>query len=87
MDASLARPDGTPIKMKDAIVYLGSFLSSSGHGGSELSRRLGMAKADFMLLARIWSHSSLPRWRKLSIQSLCDFEVDISLVHYDAGRG
>ena len=38
---------------------------------SELSRRLGCARAEFDTLARVWSHSSLSTQRKLQIFEAC----------------
>ena len=45
--AVLLQPEGTAIKMKDSIVYLGSLLSSDERVSSELGRRIGQAASDF----------------------------------------
>ena len=53
------------------MTYLGSTLSFDGWIAGELGRRMGMAKADFDVLRKIWSHSSLPRSAKLRIFDAC----------------
>ena len=50
-----------------SLVYLGATLAADGRVGSELSRRIGMAKGDFRALSKVWRHSSLLRARKLEI--------------------
>ena len=50
---------------------MGSLLSSDGRIGSELSRRLGMARAELDKLHPAWSHSSLNTKRKVNIFSAC----------------
>ena len=47
---SLIGSDSSVIENKDPIIYLGSQISSDGRVLSELSRRLGMAYADFEIL-------------------------------------
>ena len=49
--------------------YLGSNLTCDGRATAELSRRIGMAKADFNTLSRVWKNSALTRTRKLAIYS------------------
>ena len=51
--ASILKPDGCEIPSKSSLVYLGSTLSASGDIISEVSRRLGMARADFTALGAI----------------------------------
>ena len=58
---------GKAIKAKDSIVYLGSLLTNYGRPEPELSRRLGMAQADFKALRKVWNHTSLSRTKKLAI--------------------
>ena len=57
--AAIHQPDGTPIAVKDRIIYLGSLLSSDRKIAGELGRRIGLAYADFSSLQRIWAHNSM----------------------------
>lgn len=50
-----------------SLVYLGSSLAADGRVGSELNRRIGIAKADFASLCKVWSHASLTQPRKVEI--------------------
>ena len=61
--------NGQDISSSSSLLYLGSSLSADGRMGSELSRRIGAAKADFQTLCKVWRHSSLPRTRRLQIFS------------------
>ena len=56
-----------PISASPSLSYLGAVLSSDGRAGSELSRRIGAAKADFRGLCKVWRHSSLTRAQKLKV--------------------
>ena len=47
--------------------YLGTTLAEDGRIRSERGRRIGIARADFDTLSRVWNHSALGRKRKLSI--------------------
>ena len=47
--------------------YLGTTLAEDGRIHSEFGRRIGIAKADFDTLPRVWKHSTLGRKRKLYI--------------------
>ena len=69
--ADLKQPDGTSIKTKASIVYLGSLLSADGRAGPELSRRLGLAHAEFGALQAIWGHSTMSRHGKVRVFSAC----------------
>ena len=69
--ARIRKPDGTDIMTKDPMKYLGSMLSADGRIGSELGRRIGLAKADFEALRRVWAHASLSRHRKLEVFNSC----------------
>ena len=57
--ADLHTGQGVDIPVKASIKYLGALLSADGHSHSEVSRRIGMAKAEFALLRKCWQHSSL----------------------------
>ena len=67
MAAHFRTPDGEDIPSKDSLLYLGSSLNADGRNGSEINRRLGMARADFDTLSRVWGHASISRARKLRI--------------------
>ena len=69
--ACILKPDGNEILQKDGIIYLGSLITSDGKVGTELSRRLGAARAEFETLSRVWSHSTLDNVRKLRIFDAC----------------
>ena len=71
VDAVIRTPDGDQVKCKDQLVYLGSSLSSDGKVGSELNRRLGLARADYENLRKIWSHSALSVRRKVAVFEAC----------------
>jgi hypothetical protein len=53
--ANVNTPDGTNITAKQNMEYLGTTLQGDGRADNELSRRIGMAKADFGVLAKTWS--------------------------------
>ena len=58
---------GNPITTKSTLDYLGATLAEDGNIGSELSRRIGIAKGDFRQLQKVWKHSALTRRQKLNI--------------------
>ena len=60
-------PEGVVIAPTTSMMYLGSTLWTDGNVHSELNRRLGMAWADFNKLTRLWSHTSIPRRRKVEV--------------------
>ena len=63
----LHTPSGEVISISPTMEYLGAILSADGKCCAELGRRIGRAKANFMSLAKVWSHSSLTWPRKLRI--------------------
>lgn len=69
--AEFYAPNGEEIKRKTSFKYLGSMLCSSGTNGTELSCRLGAAKAEFDKLCRVLSHASLTRNKKLRVYEAC----------------
>ena len=70
---------GTPLTSTDRLTYLGASLAADGKNGSELSRRIGMAKQDFRALCKVWRHSSLTQRRKLacSLQVVSGIEAHV----------
>ena len=61
----LRKPDGTPFENNGSLQYLGATLACDGRPDSELSRKLGTARADFNQLRQLWSHSGTPLTDKL----------------------
>jgi len=70
-NATVKIPNGSIIKAKTSMIYLGSLLAADGRITSELSRRLGCAQSDFMALQRVWKHSFLNRFKKILIFNAC----------------
>ena len=56
-------PDGTVIESSRELIYLGGLITSDGRSDSEVSRRLGLAVANFRSLCGVWNHGSV---------SICD---------------
>ncbi len=67
----IAKPDGSPVKHKQSMVYLGSLLSEDGYIDAELGRRIGAARADFDALSRVWRHAKVLRSDKVRIFDAC----------------
>ena len=63
--------DGTDVKQKESMVYLGASLSADGRIDSEVARRIGAARADFRTLQRVWAHASLAVRDKVRIYDAC----------------
>ena len=63
--ACIRTPSGEHIESTPGINYLGAVVTHTGLPGHELGRRIGMAKADFTDLQKVWKHSSLPVHRKV----------------------
>ena len=70
-DAFISKPDGQFIERKESISYLGALLAADGSVRSEVNRLLGLARADFSALSRVWKHSSLPVGQKIRIFNVC----------------
>ena len=66
-EAVIKNADGSAAKQRDNLLYLRALLSADGPVGSELSRRLGLAEADFKTLAQVWKHTLLSRKDKYDI--------------------
>ena len=67
--ADIRTPSGDSITTGPKLNYLGALLTDEGGAGQELSRRIGLAKAEFDLLARVWRHAGLSQRKKLEIYS------------------
>ena len=66
---AVCMPDGRQVVSSEHMGYLGTVLAPDGTNDRELSRRIGVAKADFVALSRVWSQSALTRAKKLHIFS------------------
>ena len=66
-DGAITLPDGSAVKRKQCMTYLGSLLSADGRSGPELDRRLGLAEQTFKDLRRVWGHANVSRSRKMFI--------------------
>jgi len=69
-DGHIHLADGSRVKDKDAMVYLGSVLSADGRIAAELARRLGMARSAFQNLEAVWKHANIPRNKTKSYTGL-----------------
>ena len=69
--AVIQTPDNNHVQVRSSMKYLGSLLASDGRIGSELARRLGMARAEFDTLLRVWSHAAVGMHKKLNILDAC----------------
>ena len=65
--AQVKAPSGEIIAPEDRMTYLGTVLDESGAVDSELSRRIGAAKADFRSSAKVWNKASLSCRSKIRI--------------------
>ena len=60
--------------------YLGTILAESGRISSELSRRIGIAKAELETLSKVWRHSYVTFQQKLKFyKSLVESKLLYSL--------
>ena len=64
-------PNGSPIKVVDSAVYLGTLLTNDAANDSNLNRRLGEATASFHKLADVWKRSGISTAKKLRIFDSC----------------
>jgi len=74
-------PTGSNVKEKDSTVYLGGLLAANGRMGSEFSRRLGAAAADFAQLKVLWQHANVSRVFKLRVYEACVVQKPIYCLH------
>ena len=59
------RGDGTAMPQSSSMKYLGSTIDAHGRLDSEVFRKLGLAKADFLSLSKLWGHANVPIKDKL----------------------
>ena len=70
-DDQIFAGDGTAIKQKDSMVYLGSIISRDGRIQAELGRRIGCASQAFNELERLWKHADISITRKIEVFESC----------------
>ena len=58
---------GESIPHKETLKYLGALLSADGRCSSEISRRLGAARAEFDLLKQCWQHTRVSTEAKIKL--------------------
>ena len=66
-DEKIMAADGSFIKQKDSLVYLGSVISKNGSMQTELNRRIGAANQAYYELERLWNHANVLFTRKLEV--------------------
>ena len=59
-------PDGSLLDERPSILYLGALISADGKPDSEISRRIGLASAEFRLLKQLWNHANVTKDQKLT---------------------
>ena len=64
---NIRTPDGVALEHTACMQYLGAHLAADGDQNHELGRKMAIAKKDFFVLQKLWSHSSLTWQRKLRI--------------------
>ena len=67
----LIAEDGSQIKVKKHLKYLGAQIAGDGTMISELAQKISIAESDFKVLKQIWSHSNLSKQFKAEIFSVC----------------
>ena len=55
----IARPDGSLIEESGSLKYLGATIYGDGRADSEISRKIGAARADFQQLQKLWNHANV----------------------------
>ena len=63
---AIRTPSGQVLEAGQEMTYLGTIIAERGDVSRELNRRIGLAKADFISLSKLWRHSALSRTKKLS---------------------
>ena len=63
------KPDGTALKQKTSMTYLGALVAADGHADSELTRRIGLAEAEFRKLSQVWRNSGLTPHERCKVYS------------------
>ena len=61
----LKKPGSGSFENLENLQYPGALLSASGRAASEISRKLGAARADFNQLQRLWGHACAPQKDKV----------------------
>jgi len=61
----IKKPDGGLFENRESLQYLGALLSANGRADSEISRKLGVARAEFNQLQKLWGHANVPQKDKV----------------------
>ena len=64
---SVLTPSGDTLAAEPSMLYLGATVHTDGKFGCEVSRKLGMASAEFKALHRLWRNSLLSVTRKIRL--------------------
>ena len=84
-ETPVLRPDGSPFDKKANMQYLGGQVSCDGRPDSEISRKVGLATADFKKMQRFWGHAGVGRTKKIQaftaivVSKLCTASVVFGL--------
>ena len=65
MHISIYTPDGVALPSKEEMQYLGAAIAADEDVDHEPSKRIGVAKGEFAVAGKFWSHSSSTWRRKL----------------------
>ena len=63
--SQLRQPDGTFFRGASSLKYLGATIYGDGCADSEISQKLGIARADFQQLSKVWRHANVTIESKL----------------------
>ena len=81
------KPDGTPMDHETSLLYLGSVIDGHGRSDSEISRKLGIGKADFRVLSKVWRLANVPIEKKLQFfHGLIRFKAPLWSVNHVVGH-
>ena len=79
-EGGLSLPGGGHLAPEAGMNYLGTILAEGGRISSELSRRIGIAKAELETLSKVWRHSYLTFKQKFKFyRSLVESKLLYSL--------
>ena len=65
--AAVRSPEGKDVKPQPSMLYLGSTIHMDGKFGPELSRKIGLAHAEFRSLQQVWRSPTVAKDTKLKL--------------------
>ena len=71
MHPAIRNSDGTEVKIKMAIKYLGCTLHQDGQMLGELKQKLACARNEFNQLSKVWNHTAVTTKVKRSVYQQC----------------